>query len=148
MNPEAVITVLLLLFPRMSHGNRECIVQRREAIVSQLREAEETFGIPPAIMASVAFVETHLGCDRNEGGNWGAPVSPTRRHSPGTHLHAARALATSWRVCGGGTWEPAVLRFHVGLCRPGRRRSAYANTVLTLTHRLWDFGFSRRWQDD
>ena len=129
MTPEAIITALLLMFPHMSGHNRQCIETNREHITQQLREVQQPFEpgapVPPLeLTAAVAFTETHLGCDHNEGGNWGAPVDGRHRHTPGTHMSALRVLSRSYTVC--GTWDGAVMRFRTGLCDPRRQSSSPA----------------------
>lgn len=69
----------------------------------------------------MAFAETHLGCDHNEGGNWGAPIDAQHRHTAGTHMSAVRILSRSYTVC--GNWDGAVMRFRTGLCNPARQSS-------------------------
>lgn len=132
----------------MSHNNRSCVEANSDRIATQLTEtsfvSDDPATSPPLdLMASVAFLETHLGCDVNEGGNWGAPVSPSQRHRAGTHMHAARALSNGYIHC--GTWEGAVLRFHTGLCNPRTQSSSaavrtrgvqYLRTVSGIQHRI------------
>lgn len=114
MNPEQILLALLTAFPYMNGSNRECIETRRPVIARQLHETS-TLGVPPDLMASVAFAETHLGCDVGEGGNWGAPIDARHRHTAGTHMSAARVLARGYERC--GSWDGAVLYFRTGLCR-------------------------------
>lgn len=129
-----LIALLLTIFPYMNGDNRQCIAERQVQIASQLEETTR-MGVPPALMVSVAFLETHLGCDRHEGGNWGAPISPNERHTAGTHVHAARALLTGFERC--GSWDGAVLRFRTGLCRTNASYGVnYLRNVQRLTRRL------------
>jgi len=120
MTSSLILSALLAIFPYMNGNNRACIEQNRARIAAQL---DETHAAYPAIaletMAAVAFRETHLGCDAGEGGNWGAPISRLRRHTAGTHMHAAGALHRSLAVC--GTLDGAIMRFRVGLCNPRRQ---------------------------
>jgi hypothetical protein len=86
-------------------------------------------------------LETHLGCDRASGGNWGAPISPNRRATAGTHMHAGRALATSYRVCtvnGQNSWRRAISRFRCGRCGgcPPTGSVYTANYTVGLVERL------------
>jgi len=132
MTPEAIITAILALFPHMSGHNRACIIQRQEQIVQQLYEASQPVSpgapVPPVeLTAAVAFAETHLGCDHNEGGGWGAPVSRVRRHVAGTHVHAVRVLSRGYDVC--GDWDHSVMRFRTGLCRPQTSPSLHVRFV-------------------
>lgn len=122
MTAEAIITAILAIYPHMSHNNRQCIEQRRVRIEAQLDEAFVRYAdIPREVLASVAFAETHLGCDAGEGGNWGAPISPHARHTAGTHMHAVQALHRGLDVC--GTLDGAIQRFRVGFCTPRRQTS-------------------------
>lgn len=114
MTPAQVLAAILSIFPHMSGNNRACIEERRDRIVQQLTETAAA-GVPAPLMAAVAFMETHLGCDPHEGGNWGAPISRTHRHTAGTHLTAAHVLVVGLARC--GTWDGAVSRFRSGLCR-------------------------------
>jgi len=122
MTAEAIITAILAIYPHMSHNNRQCIEQRRVRIEAQLDEAFVRYtDIPREVLASVAFAETHLGCDAGEGGNWGAPISPRARHTAGTHMHAVQALHRGMGVC--HTLDGAIQRFRVGFCTPRRQTS-------------------------
>ena len=141
----ALVTAVLALFPVMSGQNRQCIEARRARIAEQIEETVRVYpNVRPALMVAVAFSETHLGCDRNEGGNWGAPISRYRRHVAGTHLHAARILSRSMTVCRGDELS-AARRFRTGLCNPiqtssspivGRVGEAYGRRVLRIAERL------------
>ena len=122
MSAQLIITAILAMFPHMSGNNRACIIAQRDTIAQHLLVAHQTYPeLPMVLMAAVAFAETHLGCDAGEGGNWGAPISPARRHVAGTPLQAARALATGIARC--GSFDGAVMRFRVGLCQPRRQSS-------------------------
>ena len=139
------MTAVLALFPAMSGGNRACIEARRVRIAEQIEDTMRAYAtVRPALMVAVAFSETHLGCDRGEGGGWGAPISRYRRHTAGTHLHAAAVLARSMEVCRGDELS-AVRRFRTGLCDPRRQSSSalvgrvgdrYGRRVLGLAERL------------
>lgn len=134
MTPEQVLAAILAIFPHMSGNNRACIVQRHDRIVQQLAETTAA-GVPVELMASVAFKETHLGCDRHEGGNWGAPVDRNHRHTAGDHMDAAQSLLTGRERC--RNWRGSVMRFRTGLCNPrgvvGRR---YLHGVENLMDRI------------
>jgi len=120
MTASLILSAILALFPYMSGNNRRCIENNRARIEAQLDETSARYpDVPREVMAAVAFAETHLGCDAGEGGNWGAPISRHRRHTAGTHLHAAGALHRSLAVC--GTVDGAIMRFRVGLCNPRRQ---------------------------
>ena len=126
MTPEAIIIAILGIFPHMSQNNRQCIIDRTPQITQQLQEVGEPIepgaAVPPReLTAAVAFLETHLGCDRFEGGNWGAPINARQRHVPGNHMSAVRILVRGYRTC--GTWEGSVMRFRTGLCNPRRQSS-------------------------
>jgi hypothetical protein len=131
---KLLLTALLEIFPYMSGNNRACIQANFNQIAAAAERGETLYGVPRAIMLSVGFHETHLGCDINEGGNWGAPISRTRRHTAGTPDHAAHALRMSYNVC--GTWYGAVSRFRGGLCRPSANHALYTNRVLRLMQRI------------
>jgi len=130
MTPEQVLVAILAIFPHMSGNNRACVESRRDRIVQQLTETTAA-GVPAPLMASVAFMETHLGCDRHEGGNWGAPIDRNHRHTAGTHMDAAQALLTGLQRC--GTWDGAVMRFRSGMCRT---QQAYAVRYVRIVNAL------------
>jgi hypothetical protein len=141
----ALVTAVLALFPVMSGNNRQCIEDRHDAIARQVDETVRAFpSVRPEVMVAVAFSETHLGCDRGEGGGWGAPIDRHHRHTAGTHLHAAAVLARSMVVCRGDELS-AVRRFRTGLCDPRRQSTSaivgrvgerYGRRVLALAERL------------
>lgn len=143
MTPAILLTALLSIFP--TTPARDCLTARRERIAAQVDESVRAFPtVRPALLMAVAFSETHLGCDRNEGGGWGAPINPQQRHRAGTHLHAARALARSLVVCRGSELG-ALRRFRTGLCDPMRQSSsptvgrvgeAYGRRTLRLAQRM------------
>jgi len=116
----------------------------RIAINNNLTQIEEsarlgfvTYNVPPGILLSVAFKETHLGTIAGSGGNWGAPSSPQHRQTPGTPLHAARALSVAYERCG-HSWVGAIGRFRSGLCRPTERgHIAYVIEVSNLINRVY-----------
>ena len=108
--------VALLLAVRVPVAERRCIVARREAIASTATAAAEAHDIPVALLLSVAYLESHLGCSAHSGGCWGAPISRARRGVAGGPDRAASALALGYRRCG-GTPEGAVASFRWGLCR-------------------------------
>lgn len=148
MSPETILLAILAIFPYMSGNNRQCIIDRQPRIVAQLREVSEPIApgapVPPVeLTAAVAFAETHLGCDINEGGNWGAPIDSTHRHTAGTHLSAVRVLSQGFTRC--GSWDGAVLRFRTGLCNPARNGSTpavrrigprYLQTIHSIMRRM------------
>jgi hypothetical protein len=141
----ALVAAILSLFPAMSGNNRACIEDRHDAIARQVDETARAYPtVRPEVLVAVAFSETHLGCDRGEGGGWGAPVDRAHRHTAGTHLHAAAVLARSMQVCGGDELS-AVRRFRTGLCDPRRQSTSaivgrvgerYGRRVLALAERL------------
>lgn len=127
-----LILLLLTLFPHMSHGNRPCIERRVDVITEQAREASRMHNVPPHLLISVGFHESHLGCQETD---WGAPASRTRRHTPGTPVDAARALANGYAAC--RSWEGAVFRFRSGLCRSRDPNvMQYVTSVMNLSRRL------------
>jgi len=119
---QLILAVLLSMF-RPPADVRARLDARQEQIVTQATEAAAAHGIPVGLLLFVGFAETHLGTDRAEGGGWGAPVSPVRRHTAGTADHAARALAHSYLVC--HSWRGAVARFRTGLCTAPHRLPGY-----------------------
>lgn len=152
MTPESILIAILAIFPHMSGNNRQCIIDRQNFIASQLRDVSRPVApgapVPPTeLTAAVAFAETHLGCDINEGGNWGAPISASQRHVAGTHLSAVRVLSRGYVRC--GSWDGAVMRFRTGLCNPARNGSTpeirrigprYLRTIHSIMGRMreWD----------
>jgi hypothetical protein len=134
MTPVQVLAAILAIFPFMSGNNRACIEDRRVRIEQQLAETTAA-GVPIEIMAAVGFMETHLGCDRGEGGGWGAPIDRLHRHTPGTHMDAAQSLVTGYREC--GTWDGAVMRFRSGMCRTQQPYAVrYVRLVNALARRI------------
>ena len=142
---HALLIAVLAAFPVMNGNNRACIEMNLPRIEQQVAEAIRTYPrVRPAYFISIAFIETHLGCDRGAGGNWGAPISATRRHVAGTHMHAARLASRSLEVCRGDELS-AARRFRTGLCNPlrqsssavvGRVGEAYGRRVLRMAARL------------
>jgi hypothetical protein len=128
----ALLAALLALFP--TSPSRPCIEARAAQITADAGAAARRYGVPPALLLAVGFVETHLGCDRASGGCWGAPISPERRGTAGTVDHAARALASGYAAC--GSWPGAVCRFRCGLCRCPLRHERYQRVALALAARL------------
>lgn len=109
---RALLLALLALFHRTPH--RACLAAHVDEIVRRAERAQAAHGVPPGVLLAVGFLESHLGCAPGSGGNWGAPVSPAHRHTAGTSDHAARSLATGYRVC--GTWAGSVGWFRCGRC--------------------------------
>lgn len=138
-----VLTAILTLFPHMSGNNRQCIIEHRPQIEQVLVQAQQEFPeMPTELMASIGLMETHLGCDRGEGGNWGAPISSTQRHVAGTPMHAVRALWRSYQVC--HTWDGAARRFRTGLCRPTQVGTRYSTMAMNLSNRIKAYVTNRR----
>jgi len=111
----AWLAALLLAVP-VPAAERACILARRETIAASADAAAAAHGVPVALLLSVAYLESHLGCSRGSGGCWGAPISRARRGVAGGPASAASALALGYRRCG-GTPEGAVASFRWGLCR-------------------------------
>lgn len=127
---------ILAMFPTAPARSVQSIRARQTTIEQNLLASESIHGVPMGIMLMVAWAETHVGGDINEGGNWGAPIDPQHRHTAGTPLHAARALRRSYEVC--GSWYRAVARFRSGLCRPHNpTHQRYTRTVTYLARRLY-----------
>jgi hypothetical protein len=116
MTAAAAWLAALLLAVPVPAAERACIVARRETIAATADAAAAAHGVPVALLLSVAYLESHLGCSRGSGGCWGAPISRTRRGVAGGADRAASALALGYRRCG-GTPEGAVASFRWGLCR-------------------------------
>lgn len=131
---QLILSAILAIFPYMSGNNRACIVDRQAQIAQHATEGQQTHGVPELVMMSVGFSETHLGCDINEGGNWGAPISRHQRHTAGTPNHAAAALRRSYEVC--GNWTGAISRFRCGLCSCPGRTASYTQRVVGLMRTL------------
>jgi len=135
ISPVEAVTAILLMFPHMSGNNRQCIIDHRPQIEQVLTEAQRQYPeMPTEVFAAVGFMETHLGCDQGEGGNWGAPISATRRHVAGTPMQAATILWHSYEVC--GTWEGATRRFRTGLCRDTAVGLPYSRRAISVANRL------------
>lgn len=128
-----IFVALMALFPRTPA--RACLTARQTQIEAQADDAMRARNVPPGVLIAVGFMESHLGCDRASGGCWGAPISPTRRHTAGSPDHAARALETSFRRC--GNWRGAISRFRCGLCRCPPRFDGYVNTTVGIVRRLY-----------
>jgi hypothetical protein len=127
---QLILSAILAIFPYMSGNNRACIVQRQERIVQHATEGRTNHNVPELVMMAVGFSETHLGCDINEGGNWGAPISRHRRHTAGTPGQAAAVLRRSYEVC--GNWSGAISRFRCGLCSCRGSTASYTPRVIGL----------------
>ena len=137
MTPAQWIAALLLVFPRMAH--RECVVARRDRIAAAATAAAAEHHVPVVVLLTVAYLETHLGCDPRSGGNWGAPSDRAHRHRAGTAATAASALALGYRRC--HTDAGAVASFRWGLCREPRRHTGYGpRDVLILAERVVERG--------
>jgi hypothetical protein len=113
MNAALYLKLLLLLY-RPPVDIRHLLEARVDRIIEQAEAAAVAHDVPPSILLTVAFLETHLGADPGEAGGWGSPVDRFHRHTAGTADSAARDLATSYRVCGG--WLAALRRYRTGLC--------------------------------
>lgn len=131
---QLLLAALLHLFPHMSGNNRVCIQKHFDSIAQVAEAAERDNGVPAAIMLSVGFLETHLGCSAGEGGNWGAPISRTQRHVAGTPRQAAVALQHSYERC--GSWVGAISRFRSGRCTIPSSMASYPRTALRIMNRI------------
>lgn len=136
-DPAVVLSVFLSFFgSRIPEPQGGCIRRTTDRIVEVGRRGEEEYGVPAGVLFAVGFSETHLGCARNEGGNWGAPISATQRHVAGPPIRAAHILARGYRHC--GDWRMAIAFFRSGLCRPFERRHiAYRDRVSGLALRTY-----------
>jgi hypothetical protein len=126
-----LVVSLLAIYPHTPA--RMCMERRQVEIGQQATDAAAATGVPIELLAAVGFHESHVGCDEAD---WGAPVDRFHRHIAGTPLHAARALARSYEVC--GDWRGAVTRFRSGLCSlpAGDVRKHYVASVMRLADRL------------
>ena len=113
MSAELFLTLLLQLYPPNPTDLR-CIESRRASIVQRVTTEETRQSVPPSVLITVAFFESHLSCARGSGGGWGAPISASQRGIAGGAWHAARSLAVGRRRC--GDWESAIHRFRSGRC--------------------------------
>ena len=110
-----LVAAILALFPYLTTRALRASIVEHQAEIADLGDAAATArGVPPAILITVAFLETHWGYDPGEYGGWGAPASRFTRHVAGTPDDAAGALHASYVVC--GTWLGAISRFRSGLC--------------------------------
>ena len=108
-----LLTALLAVLPPIPMRGR--VEARREMIVAVAAAGQETYGVPPALVLAVGFLESRWGTDARSGGSWGTPIDMQHRNVAGPPAGAARALASSFRVC--GSWFGAVSRFRCGRCR-------------------------------
>lgn len=131
---KMLLAAILTLFPYMSGNNRACIERNATSIVNVVESAQRENGVPPAVLLTVGFMETHLGCDVGEGGNWGAPISPQRRHVAGTPRQAAVALQHGFERC--GSWLGAIARFRSGRCVIPPTMTRYPRTATWLMTRI------------
>ena len=130
---SAWITALLLAYPSAAH--RVCIQHQRQQIAADAEEAAHRHGIPVAMLMSVAFLESHLGCNPRSGGCWGAPIDRDHRHTAGRAEQTASALALGVRRC--GTDERAINHFRWGTCRRTRRAHGYGpESVFRVAERV------------
>lgn len=135
MTAAAWLAALLLAVP-VPAAERRCILVRRETIAASADAAAAAHGVPVALLLSVAYLESHLGCARGSGGCWGAPISRTRRGVAGGADRAASALALGYRRCGGAD-EGAVSSFRWGRCRVPAGAHGYGPAdVLRLAARV------------
>ena len=130
-----LIAALLTIVPHFPL--RAAVISHQADLAAQADHAAASHGIPVAILVAVGFCETHLGLDRGEGGNWGAPIDRLHRRTPGTAENAAGALLNSYNRCG-HTWRGGVSGFRSGLCviPPGTPSAGYPAMVLGLANRL------------
>lgn len=128
------LVALLSFFAHVPEPQASRIAANRVQIEASVAESERVHGVPPAVMLTVAWLESHLGTAPGSGGCWGAPVSATRRQTAGTPLQAARVLARGYEHCH-HDWRQAVGFFRSGLCNGGRH-PAYVATASRLVRRL------------
>jgi hypothetical protein len=125
---QEIVTAIVTRYPHSPARN--CIQARRAQIEANLNASNKAWPeMPMLAIATIGFLETHLGCARGQGGNWGAPISRFRRNVAGSPLQAAHILWTSYVVCD-NNWESAARRFRTGLCRPTKVGSRYGRKFL------------------
>ena len=127
-----LLTTLLSLYPHSPAS--ACVRSRAESIASDARLAAEAHGVPAALLVSVGWFESHLGCNPRSGGSWGSPSGRSHRLRAGSAWHTARDLATSFRVC--RSWPAALARYRCGLCRCTPPVGYRPRHVLALVGRL------------
>ena len=133
ITPTELLAAILSVF--LHSPARQCIIDHRAQIEHVFEMSRQAYPeMPIEFVGAVGFAETHLGCDHREGGNWGAPISPTRRHTAGTPMQAVGAIWHSYQMC--GTWEGAVRRFNTGVCGPTPRGNNYARIITGVVRRV------------
>ena len=130
-----LLLAALLQILRPPSAVRERLAAHYDEIAAQAAASAERYGVPVGLLLTVGYAESQLGSDPRAGGSWGAPVSRGRRNVAGTSDHAARALATSYRVC--GSWRGAVSRFRCGLCHCNRVEGYSPTRALRLAERVY-----------
>lgn len=113
MNAARALAALLAVLPARRPYSA-CLTARAPRVIADADAASREHGVPVALLLSVGYAESHLGCARGSGGCWGAPVSRLHRHTAGRASHAASALALGHRRC--GTWTGALAHFRCGRC--------------------------------
>ena len=126
------LALFLSFYPHMNY--QTCIQLRRDSIVGDANNAATEYQIPVEVLLTVAFMESHFGCARGSGGNWGAPIDRLHRLIPGRAIQAARILSRSLEVC--GSWEGALRRFRYGLCFARIDHTAYSPRAMGIINRL------------
>ncbi len=110
-------TFLAVLFALLPNSpNQPLMDAARDSIAQQATEAANEYEVPITVLLVVGYAETHLGTDHGSGGNWGAPIDGTHRHTAGTARSAARILRRGMDDCPEHTWRAAITRFRSGLC--------------------------------
>jgi hypothetical protein len=97
-------------------------MNNRERIMKYVGAGVDKHNIPPSLILTVGFLESHFGCNPRSGGSWGSPIDRNHRGIAGTPIHTARDLANARKVC--GSWFGALARYQSGLCH---RRSLVAS---------------------
>jgi hypothetical protein len=111
-----VIKDLIVAFWVLFHGPAEpCMRRHMSETIEAVQAAVDEFGVPAELLLTIGYLETHWGCSRASGGNWGAPASRLHRNRPGRAHHAASALARAYRNCG-RDWRRALMMFRTGRC--------------------------------
>lgn len=140
MTPETVLILLLSLLDhqRVQTARTICARHRQTTIVQQVVVGSEIYGVPPALILSIGYMESIFGCAPGSGGSWGAPQSRYRRDiagdPDGNANRAASALNLGYRQC--RTWFGAISHFRCGRCDCPRLIGYQPRTAFRTAQRL------------
>ena len=131
---RTVFMIVLGFWARVSH--RTCIDQNESSIVRQIEAGQAEHGVPSPVLAVVAYLESHYGCDPRSRGSWGVPWRFQGNYSGTQGNITARSLATGFRRC--GSWEGAISRFRCGSCTTCPNDGGYTPAeAITLVRRVY-----------